>query len=267
MILCKSLRRLVSFISIAEIFLLGLNNQVIAKEKLNQDNNIQITPSSQNDNFAEKSRLDQSLEIINKMDDSQPKVNLLNDLALSYAQLGNKEKASSILAQSLAIAQSFEDLALKVTTMNNIAKYYAQIAQKTKAIEILDNTFDLVNNIPNKFQQGQLLLEISLKYGEIGEEELAQMVFAQSQTIIAEASQPLPEFPFTETPSTFKFGFSGQINSFRDTTALAGIDVDSVIIQLERIMTEEKIFIDSNLNLNKVAVMLAVLLILIVLTV
>ena len=152
-----------------EILVIALDHPVIANDKFNQ-----VTASSQNDDLTEKSRLDQSLEIINKMEDSQHKVILLNDLALSYSQLGNQEKANSILGQSLSIANSFEDLALKVTTINNIAKYYAQIDQKTKAIEILDNTFELVSNIPDKSLQGQLLLEISLKYGKIGEEESAK---------------------------------------------------------------------------------------------
>ena len=228
-----------------EIFLIGLNHPVIAKEKLNQDNNIQITASSQNNTFAEKSRLDQSLEVINKMDDSQQKVNLLNDLALSYAQLGDKEKAISILAQSLAIARSFEDLALKITTMSNTAPYYAQIEERIKAIEILDNTFDLVSNIPDKSQQGKLLLEISLKYGTIGEKESAQRLFTQSKIIIIEASQPLPEFPFQETPTTLKVGFSGSVNSFRDTTGSLGVNVDYA-----KQWSENDIFVDANIDFD-----------------
>ena len=239
------LRRLTLVISVYEILVIALDHPVIASDKFNQDNNIPVTASFQNDDLTEKSRLDQSLEIINKMDDSQHKVILLNDLALSYSQLGNQEKASSILGQSLSITNSFEDLALKVTTMNNIAKYYAQIDQKTKAIEILDNTFELVSNIPDQSQLGQLLLEISLKYGEIGEEESAQRLFTQSQEIIAKESQPLPDFPFTETPPTFKLGFSGNVNSFRDTTGFLGVNVDFV-----KQWPENDIFYDGNIYVD-----------------
>jgi hypothetical protein len=63
---------------------------------------------------------------------------------------------------------------LKLTTMLDIVKYYAQIGEKIKAIEILDHTVDIASNIPDKSRQGQLLLKISLKYGEIGAEESAQ---------------------------------------------------------------------------------------------
>ncbi len=234
------LRKLILVISVCEILVIALDHPVIANDKFNQ-----VTASSQNDDLTEKSRLDQSLEIINKMDDSQHKVILLNDLALSYSQLGNQEKANSILGQSLSIANSFEDLALKVTTINNIAKYYAQIDQKTKAIEILDNTFELVSNIPDKSLQGQLLLEISLKYGKIGEEESAQRLFTQSQEIMAKASQPSTDFPFAETSPTFKLGFSGNVNSLRDTTGFLGVNVD-----FAKQWSEDNIFFDGNIYVD-----------------
>ena len=206
MVLLKLRRRLILGISLVELLFLGLDNLalapwrtlVTATPKFNHHNTIPLTASSEARELEQKSRLDQSLEMIDEMDESQLKVILLNDLALNYAKLGYEEKAIAILEHSLSIAESFEDMVVKVTTMTNIAKYYAQIGQKNRAIEILDDTVNLANNVADKSLQGQLLLEISLKYGEIGEEESAQTLFAQSQTIITEASQPLPEFPFTQ---------------------------------------------------------------------
>ncbi len=238
-------RRLIFGISLYQMLFVSLDNPVIASPKFSQDKTIKLIASSQDLDLTEKSRLDQSLEIINQMDDSPRKVILLNNLALNYAQLGDRQKAKAILEQSLSIAKNFEDLALKVTTMTDIAKYYAQIGEKNQAIEILDNTVDLAKNVTDKSLQGQLLLEISLKYGEIGEEESAQTLFNQSQTIIAEASQPLPEFPFTETPSNLKLGFSGHIRSFRDTTGSFGINVD-----FAKQWSEDDIFVDGSVYLD-----------------
>ena len=131
-----------------------------------------------------------------------------------------------VIVDSLAIAQSFDDLIVKVTTTTNIAQYFAQIGQTAPAVEILDNAVAMVNLVEDKSLQNQLLFEISLKYGELGQEETAQALLAQSQNIIVVSEQPLPEFPFTETPRTLKLGFFGNVYSFRETTALVGIEVD-----------------------------------------
>lgn len=283
MFLSNFFRSLILGISLGDILFLSLVTPVMANPKYNQDNIMQLIASSPEPatDIDEKSRLDQSLELISEMDDSELKVILLNDLALNYAQLGNLEKAIAVLEQSLAVAKNiedvvvkvtamlsvfeyyeqigqknqtieilddtvellnmFEDMAVKVTTMLDIAQYYAQIGQKTQAIEILDNSVEIASNVPDKSLQGQLLLKISLKYGEIGAEESAQTVLTQSQTIMAEASQPLPEFPFTETPVNLKLGFSGWVKSFRKTEALVGIDVD-----FAKQWAEDDIFVDAN---------------------
>ncbi len=242
MVLLKLGRRLILGISLCQLLCLVLDRPAIASPKSNQNNTIQLITSSDVQGLAEKSRLDQSLEMIDEMDDSQRKVILLNNLALNYAQLGDIDMAIAILEWSLSIAKNFEDVVVKVTAITNIAKYYAQIGQKSQAIEILDSTVELASIVEDKSLQGQLLLEISLKYGEIGQEESAQTLLAQSQEIIAASRQPLPEFPFAETPATFKVGFFGNVSSFRDTTAYLGIDLD-----FSKQWSEDDIFFDGNI--------------------
>jgi tetratricopeptide (TPR) repeat protein len=286
MFLSIFLIRFILGISLGEqLFLSSLDNQLMAKAKYNQADTIQLITSSQNNDIDETSRLDQSLELINQMDESELKIIILNDLALNYAQLGKKEKAIAILDESLAMANNLEDVVLKVSAMFNLAKsyqqigerkqaieilddivelvnmfenvvskvttmldlaqYYAQIGKKNQAIEIFENTADIANNIADKTLQGQLLLKISLTYGEIGEPEVAQTLLTQSQTTIAVNSQPLPVFPFTETPATLKLGFSGWINSFRDTEALVGVDVD-----FSKQWSEDDILVDGSIFLE-----------------
>ncbi len=232
-------------ISVCKILFMAIDNSVIPNPEFSQNHTLQLIASSEESEVKEQSRLDQSLEIIDEMNESQLKVILLNNLALNYAKLGYKEKAQAILGQSSSIAKNFEDVALKVTTLTQIAKYYAQIGQKPQAIEILDSTVNLASNVTDQSLQGQLLLDISLKYGEMGEEASAQTLLAQSQTIIAKASQPLPEFPFQETPPTFKLGVSGSVNSFQDTTASVGINVD-----FYQQWSHDDMFVDGNISLD-----------------
>ena len=152
MTLLRLWQRLILGISLGKLILFGLNNPAIANPA-NQNNLIKLIASSKERNLEAESRLAQSREMIQEMDDSQKKVVLLNNLAINYAQLGKIDIAIAILEQSLSIANSFEDLGLKVTTTTNIAKYYAQIGQTSPAIEILDNAVAMVNLVEDKSLQ------------------------------------------------------------------------------------------------------------------
>lgn len=228
-----------------QLLLLSWDSLAIASSDSNQSSHVQLISSSQKQDSAAKSRLDQSLELINEMDESQHKINLLNNHALSYAELGYLDIANKILEQCLAIARGFEDLELKVTSLTNIAKSYDQIDQKSQAFEILNDVVELATTVIDKSLQGQLLFEISLKYDEIGQEELAQTLLTQSQTVIAASNQPPTEFPFSATPPTFSLGVVGNLHSFRDTAALLGFNFD-----YSQQWTENDLFVDSSLSLD-----------------
>ena len=80
MVLLKLGRSLILGISLCQLLCLGLDHPVIASPKSNQNHTIQLNISSDVQGLAEKSRLDQSLEMIDEIDDSQRKVILLNNL-------------------------------------------------------------------------------------------------------------------------------------------------------------------------------------------
>jgi hypothetical protein len=126
-----------------------------------------------------------------------------------------------------------------------IAHAYYKIGEIEQASNILENTINSVNKIENKFLQGQLLLNISLKYGEMGQEEKSQTLLVQSKNITIEASKPIAEFPFTQTGSSLNLGLSGNIGSFRNTRAAVGVRAN-----FYQQWPEEDIYIDGNLLLN-----------------
>ena len=96
MFLSNFFRSLIFGISLGEILFLSSVTPVMANPKYNQDNIIQLMASSPEPapDIDEKSRLDQSLELISEMDDAELKVILLNELALNYAQLGDQRRRS-----------------------------------------------------------------------------------------------------------------------------------------------------------------------------
>ena len=230
---------------IDQLLFRGLNYPVFANQNSPQNPTSSGNILSQHSGTNKNLRFSQSLDMINEMEDSHLKVMLLNDLALSYAKSGNIDKAEKILNQSLFIIENFEDITLKITTITHLATHYHTINQKIRAFNLLENTLDVINRVEDKSLQGQLLLNLSLKYGEMGKEKKAEMLFVQSQMLIAEASQPVPEFPFTATGSNLQLGLTGNIRSFRDTTATVGINVN-----FHQQWAEEDIFVDGSLFLD-----------------
>ncbi|WP_107669524.1 DUF481 domain-containing protein [Cyanothece sp. BG0011] len=227
------------------LLLANLESFITTNQNINQPKIIELNPSHETNDMGEIDRLSQTLEMINKMDDSEVKVMLLNDLAVSYAKFGKLETANNILEQSLLITKDFEDITLRITKITEIAHTYYKIGEKDQGLAILENTLNLVNRIEDKFLQGQLLLNISLKYGEMGQEEKSQMLLGQSEKAIIEASQAIAEFPFKQTGSRLNLGLNGNVASFRNTRAALGFRVN-----FYQQWPEEDIYIDGNLLIN-----------------
>ncbi|MGK7886942.1 MAG: DUF481 domain-containing protein [Crocosphaera sp.] len=223
----------------------GMESFISSKKNIEQYSTNELNLWDEYYEISQISRLAQTLEMINKIDDSQGKVMLLNDLALSYAKLGEVEQAKKILAQSLSITENFEDVSSKITTITEIADAYYKIGEIDKASTLLENTIDSVNSIDNKILQQQLLLKISLKYGEIGQEEKSEMLLTQSQETIMKASQTTVEFPFQQTGSRLNLGLTGNVGSFRDTTARLGVRTS-----FYQQWPEQDIYLDGNLSVS-----------------
>ncbi len=225
--------------------LVGMESLTPANQNIDQYSTSKLNLWDESYEISQVSRLAQTLEMINEIEDSQVKVMLLNDLALSYSKLGEVENAKEILTQSLSITENFEDVTLKITTITEIAHAYYKIGEKEQASKLLENTINSVNKIEDQLLQSQLLLKISLKYGEIGQEETSQMLLSQSQETIIKASQTAIEFPFQQTGSRLNLGLNGNVGSFRDTTARVGVRTN-----FYQQWPEEDIYLDGNLSVS-----------------
>jgi tetratricopeptide (TPR) repeat protein len=239
-------RRFLTVVFIGKLFVLCSDRQVLANPNANT-NYSQAIPShlltsSHIEAIDQTAILDQSWRMIEKLEDSHLKVTLLNQLAISYAKLDNPDQAFAILGRSLSIAQSFDDITFHVTALTDIAKYYAQIGHQQEAIKILDRSVQIARSVKDKQQQGQLLLHLSFSYRAIGDNTKPDTLLSQSQAIISSADSPDTEYPFSDTTSIVKLGFSGWVRSFRETKALVGIDFD-----LYQQWKRDDVFIDASI--------------------
>ncbi|MGK7932071.1 MAG: DUF481 domain-containing protein [Microcystaceae cyanobacterium] len=169
-------------------------------------------------------QLSDIINLVNQMEDSPAKVNRLVDLARNAIQKRNIESAKEHLEQGVLITESFDNKVIQVDLLTNIAPYYTQINQPDKAHELLTLATKLTNSLEDFQTQSELLLEIALAYQSIGLEYKSQQLMSRSQELITKTAPSVTSFPFEEIPKELRFGLTGNINSFRDTTAFLGIN-------------------------------------------
>jgi tetratricopeptide (TPR) repeat protein len=173
-----------------------------------------------------ESQLSDIFDLINQMDDTPQKVNLLTDLTKNVIKQGELDQAKDLLDQAVLITKGFDNKSVQVDLLTNIAPYYVQINQTEEAKNLLTLAVEITNSIEDPKKQSELLLEIAFAYQTIGLEDDSKQLISRSQDLITKASLPVASFPFKETPRELRFGLTGSVNSFRDTTAFLGIDTN-----------------------------------------
>lgn len=190
-------------------------------------------PISATDDLNTISSIDNNYKSILSMDDSPLKVMILTNLALKYARQNNQKKALKILAKAQQVSLQLTDNYQQIVSLTQVAQTYGEINNResvnTKchyAIASLNLAKEKTKQIKDKSLQASLLLNIALEYEKLGEIEIANNIYQQSQIIQTQISQPQPEFPFEQTPTKFQIGLLANVNSFRKTTATFGFDVN-----------------------------------------
>ncbi|MGK7946870.1 MAG: hypothetical protein AB4058_20615 [Microcystaceae cyanobacterium] len=163
-------------------------------------------------------------DLVNQMEDSPQKVNRLIDLARNKIQQQQIEEAKAYLDQAVVITKSFDDQMIQVDLYTNIAPYYFQINYLDDANALLTLAIELVNSLEDPQTQSELLLEIAFAYQLMGLEQESNQLMSRSQELISQNTFSENTFPFKQTPRELRFGLTGNVNSFRDTTAFLGIN-------------------------------------------
>ncbi|MGA1621340.1 MAG: tetratricopeptide repeat protein, partial [Synechocystis sp.] len=154
-------------------------------------------------------------DILKNSPDSAFKAQLLVNLALKLAQDGDRQTTLTYLDQATVIGRSLDKTTDKVSTLLLIAKAYHQLEVPDQSQALLQETEQIITQV-NPPQQPELRLTLALAYGQLGATDLAQ----QTLRAIKPPPAPKPDFPFqTDEPWDGQLGISGQVNSYRDTTA------------------------------------------------
>lgn len=194
-------------------------------DKLNNDSSLNISAFDTSDaQFADsikmnpnqllaenyqKTLLEESRNLIDKIDDSQVKTEMLINLAQQYYELNELEITKETLIEALEVSKNVEENSAKTLLIIKIATKFIEIEEiqdLETASEILDLALESSQDISEKSIKAAVLINLASKYEQIGNSEKAEIILAEADTIVAEIENPPPSFPFQPLP------FSGQIN-------------------------------------------------------
>jgi len=154
-----------------------------------------------------KALLAQTLKIANQFNQgsTSQKSNhasyILRQIASAYASLGD-------YAQALRVANTIQDIDTKAETFVEIAGNYPD-SQKAETARMLAQALQIAQTSKDPIGQGNALLEIALKYLEIGQKDHAGQLLTTAFQLIK--SQELSWFKFARmTKIAEKFGETGQ---------------------------------------------------------
>ena len=165
-------------------------NQNLAN--INSKTNISKSP--------QKKSLEDSRNLIDKIDDPHIKTEMLINLGLQYDELNELEILKQILNEALEVSQDVEQNSTKTLLMIKIATILIEIQELEIASEILDLALESSEKITDNSTKANLLMDLASKYKQIEDSEKAEIILAEVDIIVTEIENPPPSFPFKPTP-------------------------------------------------------------------
>jgi tetratricopeptide (TPR) repeat protein len=120
--------------------------------------------------YAVVGQSDQALQVAQRMDKSQIKVEVLSQIAYQTAKAGQAKQAAAMFTQALQEANKLELPPDKVMGLEAIATKYRLVGQNDKATEILSQAVQGANDIWGvSFVKDTVLERIAIAYAKLGD--------------------------------------------------------------------------------------------------
>ncbi|MEB3228967.1 MAG: hypothetical protein VKJ27_11355 [Synechocystis sp.] len=165
-------------------------------------------------------------DVLRKMPVSAFKAQLLVSLAIQSYKNGDRPTAINYLDQAQTIAAVLTDPTEKVTTLIRLVEVYNELRDSDTVQALLTAARLTINAQDSLQRRSELLLTLSLAYEELNDLQKAQETLQESIALLQAEQELTAQYPFKEEPLDASIGLSGQFNSYRDTTAFIGINVD-----------------------------------------
>ena len=169
--------------------------------------------------IPQKKLLEDSRDLIEKIDDPQIKTEMLINLALQYYELNELEITKQILNEALEVSQDVEEDSSKTLLLIKIATTFIEIQELETASEILALALESSQEISENSVKASLLIDLASKYQQIGDDEKAETILAEVDTIVAEIENPPPSFPFQPLPLEGQILLGTNMSFAKDTLA------------------------------------------------
>ncbi len=209
-------------ISIISNLTLIKTSQAFISEDIDKLENENLTPINSNRNIyasSKKNLLEDSRNLIDKIDNPQIKTEMLINLALQYYELNQLGITREILNEALETSEDVKDNSAKTLLMIKIASIFIEIKDLETASAILAQALESSEKIKDNSAKATLLTDLASKYQQIGDYEQAEMILAEVDIIVAEIENPPPTFPFEPTPIEGQILLGTNLSFAKDTIA------------------------------------------------
>ncbi len=205
-----------------------------------RDSQTDSPPQIETESIAALESLKQAIATL---PDNLIKVSALSALAQSYGKARQWETLETLLQHAASISLGLELPQQRIEGLSQIAKTYQTFDLIQPAKTILDQATQQLaaETDSNSTLQSQLMLNLAILYEGLGDTTTAQSLFEQHQAIASAPENKTAQFPFDEKPIDLKMGLAAQVQSFKETTASIGIDLD-----LYKQWATEDIFLNSS---------------------
>lgn len=180
------------------------------------------TPTHTNTKQHNQEIFDESLELIQQLEDPEVKTQMLFNAAQRYYETDEPETAKQLLNKALESSQNIETESSKIFLLMDMARLFADLDDLDQTAIVLDDIREKIRQLTDTSLQGILLVDLANIYAQIGNSEAANQVLAEAETIITAAKNPPPSFPFEPLPwsGTVRLG----TNLFFATDNLANLN-------------------------------------------
>lgn len=170
---------------------------------------------------------DDSLELIEQIEDAEVKTQMLLNAAKRSHKTNESEITIQLLNKALESSQGIAEPTSQIFLMMDIAMLYAELDDLDQTAVILDEVYGKIQQLTDTSLKATLLIDLANNYHQIGNLEAANTILTEAETVVTEAKNPPPIFPFQPLPFQGSIRLGTNLFFARDNLANVSFRVEA----------------------------------------
>ncbi|MDJ0731672.1 MAG: tetratricopeptide repeat protein [Crocosphaera sp.] len=133
--------------------------------------------------FAKDGQIKQMKALLDEIDDSYKKAEVLKAIASTYIKLSDSTEAVTLLKQALTVAQQIDDSYKKAEVLKAIAQASSELSKSTEAANLLKQALTVAQQIDDSYKKAEVLKAIASAYIKLSNSTEAFTLLKQALTV------------------------------------------------------------------------------------